>query len=189
MFPHSHACAGSVFSPKYLLLHLKRFIFSEREVPSGAENTAPNESSARPAVEYVFQKNEAEVAIDEKVSLGAFCSETASTVGRNFRLRGLVHHHGRLPTSGHYTADSIRPYRPRSSDGTQPPSSDATTTLEPNAEGTTGEVSTGNEPSTPPEEEWIMFDDGNSCRKTLRDIQESRMKRKTAYLLLYSLEP
>ena len=39
-----------------------------------------------------------------------------------------------------------------------------------------------------PEEEWITFDDSNSCKTTLDKIQASKFKSQTAYMLLYSLD-
>ena len=132
-------------------------------------------------MEYVFKKNKAPVELAEQLSLHPFCA--APSKG-DYHLRSLVHHIGARPSSGHYLADAIRPYR-------APPTNAATDTNATETSSTTlpptekAEVTE----STPPEEEWITFDDANSCRTTLSKIQTHTMKQQTAYMLLYSLDP
>lgn len=161
------------FSPKNLLLHLKRFIFVEKPVPTGTENAPPNSPSSRPEMEYVFMKNKTPVELTGKLSLGPFC---ANPSGGDYHLRSLVHHIGARPSSGHYLADAIRPYRAR-------PSDTSADTKQPEL---SSEESAAAE-SIPPEEEWITFDDSNSCKTTLSKIQANPKKQETAYMLLYSV--
>ena len=124
-------------------------------------------------------KNKTPVELTETLSLGPFC---ATPSGGDYHLRSLVHHIGARPSSGHYLADAIRPYRARPSDtpaDTKQPESSSLTTL------STEDSSVAE--SAPPEEEWITFDDANSCKTTLTKIQENPKKQETAYMLLYSV--
>eukprot|EP00977_Amphora_coffeiformis_P021438 scaffold9322_cov168-Amphora_coffeaeformis.AAC.12 len=172
-------------SPKYLLLHLKRFIFTERPVPTGNENAPPNSPSSRPQMEYILKKNQAPVELVEDLSLEAFCANPPS---QGYKLRGLVHHVGNRASSGHYTADSLRPYRaiPKLKDTTDPVQPSASSSVS-TATSAMTDKPTATE-SCPPQEEWIMFDDGNSCKTSLKKIQQSSFKQQNAYMLLYSLE-
>ena len=174
-------CSHVVCSPKHLLLHLKRFIFVERPIPTGNENAPPNSPSSRPQMEYVFMKNKAPVDLAEELSLQPFC---ASPSEGSYQLRSLVHHIGARPSSGHYLADAVRPYRasPTNSMPDKMPA-DASTADPLSTETCNVTV------IVPPEEEWVTFDDGNSCKTTLSKIQGNTTKQQTAYMLLYSLEP
>lgn len=125
-------------------------------------------------------KNKAPVGLVENVSLEPFC---ATTSGGDYHLRSLVHHIGARPSSGHYLADSIRPFRATSTDSVADKPAESSSLTAP-----TTEDSTATE-TAPPEEEWITFDDANSCKTTLSKIQENRKKQETAYMLLYSLDP
>jgi ubiquitin C-terminal hydrolase len=173
------------FSPKYLILHLKRFIFVEKPIPTDQENAPPNSPSSRPPVEYVFRKNKTPVKLVNQLSLEAFCSEPPL---QDYRLRSLVHHIGGSASSGHYTADAIRPYR-----SVAPPTPDESTPASPAdtpSSTTLGAPATNDKGAAAkePEEEWITFDDSNSCKTTLDKIQASKFKSQTAYMLLYSLD-
>lgn len=131
-------------------------------------------------MEYVFNKNKAPVELAKELSLQPFCATPSKS---DYHLRSLVHHLGMRPSSGHYLADAIRPYRATPSD----PATDTKDT----ETSSTGLPLTENleiTDSTPPEEEWITFDDANSCKTTLSKIQANTMKQQTAYMLLYSLE-
>lgn len=167
-------------------MHLKRFIFVERPIPKGNENAPPNSPSSRPEVEYVFKKNKAAVELTESLSLGAFCTDPAP---RGYKLRGLVHHIGSRASSGHYTADSLRPYRaiPKETDTADVQAASASSSVS-TVTATTECGSPAVTKSSPPEEEWITFDDGNSCKTSLETIQRSNFKQQNAYMLLYSLE-
>lgn len=177
---HASQSQRIVSCPKYLLLHLKRFIFVERPIPAGNENAPPNSPSSRPAVEYIFRKNKAPVEIVEELSLDPFCVDPAS---QGYKLRSLVYHMGAKPSSGHYTADAVRPYRevPQTEnvDSTAKSSSLDLTNA------TTDEATNTD---SPPEEEWITFDDQNAAKTSLSKIQNSTWKRGAAYMLLYSLD-
>lgn len=162
-------------SPKYLLLHLKRFIFVEKPIPTGDENAPPNSPSSRPAVEYIFRKNKAAVELVEELSLDPFCADSES---KGYKLQSLVYHMGARPSSGHYTADAIRPYREAPITESESDSSDPKPV-------TTDEAVA---PPPPPEEEWVTFDDGRSCRTSLAKIQKNSWKSGAAYMLLYSLD-
>ena len=99
------------------------------------ENAHPNCQSlvSQPAsaqvMDYVFQKNKIPVDILPSLTLSPFCSSTKSsesdtepssnrsndnlkkstTHDNEYELEGIVHHIGRSPSSGHYTADALRP--------------------------------------------------------------------------------
>ena len=81
-------------------------------------------------------------------------------------------------------ADSVRPYR-------TPPVVNTADTNEP-ADAST-KIASPEESKLvekpPPEEEWITFDDRNSCKTTIEKIQANKFKQQTAYMLLYALEP
>ena len=126
-------------------------------------------------------KNKAPVDLAEKLSLEPFC---ATPPGGDYHLRSLVHHIGARPSSGHYLANAIRPYRARPTEHS-PDSKEEENS--PSATASTEDATTA-EPA-PPEEEWITFDDSNSCKRTLSSIQESSTNQQTAYMLLYSLDP
>ena len=126
-------------------------------------------------------KNKAPVDLAEKLSLEPFC---ATPPGGDYHLRSLVHHIGARPSSGHYLANAIRPYRARPTNNSPDSKEEenSSSTAVPAEDATAAE-------STPPEEEWITFDDANSCKRTLSSIQESSANQQTAYMLLYSVDP
>lgn len=79
------------------------------------ENKEPN-SPEKPVVEmeYVFQKNKAEVDVSPTVDLSKFQVESKSPLvaGASYELKSIVRHIGRMASSGHYTADALRPNEP-----------------------------------------------------------------------------
>jgi uncharacterized UBP type Zn finger protein len=95
-----------------LLLHLKRFIFVEQPVRNAVDSTGENKEPNSPekpvvAMEYVFQKNKAQVDVSPTIDLTKFLLESKSPVG--YELKSIVRHIGRMASSGHYTADALRP--------------------------------------------------------------------------------
>lgn len=70
--------------PNVLLLHLKRFIFSES----------------------TFRKNKKRVVLPPKLQINSFCSTSENNP--SFQLGGVVHHIGSSSSSGHYTTDAVR---------------------------------------------------------------------------------
>ena len=152
-------------------------------IPSGSENAPPNSPSSRPQMEYIFKKNKSPVDLVENVSLDPFCGSPSA---KEYRLQSIVHHIGARPSSGHYLADALRPYRslPKPTNATDAINSPVADTT--SAAATTPDLSI----DVPhPEEEWITFDDGNSCKTSLKKIHENMTKQQTAYMLLYCLDP
>ena len=96
-----------VSRPRYLLLHLKRFIFVEQPISSALENQEPNSPSRPNAVEYIFKKNKAPVSIPRSLPIDHFLAQGVVEES-NYNLQSVVHHIGRQASSGHYTAASIR---------------------------------------------------------------------------------
>ena len=135
-----------LFSPKALLLHLKRFV---------------------PGVNIPFRKNKDPITLSESLSLDAFLSENTVDEKKNlpshkeqqYSLKSLVHHIGPTASSGHYTADAAR---------TRP--------------------ATPEEADKKAHEEWVSFDDSRATVTKLSDIVASEPKKKTAYMLLYTLD-
>ena len=78
---------------------------------------------------------------------------------QQYSLKSLVYHIGSTASSGHYTADALR-----------------------------------TRPATPEEvgketcDEWVSFDDSKASMTKLSDVVESEQKKKTAYMLLYTLD-
>jgi uncharacterized UBP type Zn finger protein len=86
-------------------------------VDSTGENKEPN-SPEKPAVEmeYVFQKNKAEVDVSPTIDLSKFQVESKSPVSVShaaYELKSIVRHIGRMASSGHYTVDALRPNEPQ----------------------------------------------------------------------------
>ena len=185
------------YSPKALLLHLKRFIFVEKPLVSlrpsaGDENQTPNSPSQNeiaPPVEYVFQKKKTSVRLSESLSLDAFQASgeeqgiSPSDTTDKYHLKSIVHHIGRRASSGHYTADAIRPVDAKilqavaaANDGVTAQQADAGASLTSDA-------------PTEVKDCWVTFDDGSTYITSLEKIQSRMDKQATAYMLLYALEP
>jgi len=169
--PHFDHLLLPYFRPKYLLLHLKRFIFVERPITPNEENCPPN--NGKPAVEFVFQKNKVPVTIPRSLALEPFCIQEHQfrAPKAQYSLKSIVHHHGNRASSGHYTADAVRSIN----DSVDPPPT------------TTGQGSADTE-QPPVSHMWVTFDDTNSCVTSLEKILGSRNKQSAAYLLLYALD-
>lgn len=83
----------------------------------GDENAHPNSPSSRRSrpivMEYEFQKNKAPVEIAERLSLANFLSTgseaTETSLSGEYKIQSIVHHIGSRASSGHYTADALRP--------------------------------------------------------------------------------
>jgi hypothetical protein len=183
-----------------LLLHLKRFIFVEKriEMPSlGIENETPNSPSSKRqsfSVEYVFQKNRAPVTFTECLSLAPFQKDTSNCGSYanqpppqlEYQLKSIVHHIGGRPSSGHYTADTVR-----SIQADILAAATAATSCSPPVENTIAEplrrppANDENDGTKEFKDGWVTFDDGSSCITTLEKIKAN--KKTTAYMLLYSL--
>ena len=95
--------------PKYLLLHLKRFIFVEQPIAT-VENSEPNSPSQPNQVEYVFKKNKTPVVVPPLLRLDPFLASnsTGPEETSGYQLQSVVHHIGRHASSGHYTAQARR---------------------------------------------------------------------------------
>lgn len=174
-----------IFSPKALLLHLKRFVYEEKPVDE-KENQPDN---APQAMEITFRKNKVRVSssceimfcsntpphrsyytviivqfqspvvLSESVSLDKFMKGNAGGVcpDNKYSIKSLVYHIGARASSGHYTADATRE-RPADS----------------------GEDSG--------KEEWVSFDDSIAATKSHDDVLESIRSKRTAYMILYELD-
>lgn len=162
-------------------MHLKRFIFVEKPLvttSSNDENKPPNSPSKPIPMEYVFQKNKDQVQLSECLSLDPFLlkDETSTESKKEYKLRSIVHHIGSRASSGHYTADAVRP---------------AKGSLNSRTEGTKDGAEAGKDSSTADGDErysWVTFDDTTSCVTSLDKILSNENKERTAYMLLYSLD-
>jgi ubiquitin C-terminal hydrolase len=169
------------YRPKFLLLHLKRFLVVEkRDSPppsSSDENQPPNSPSRLAPVRYVFRKDRTRVKIPGQLTLEPFHTEHKDDVAgtpngtdmqtselKDYSLRSIVHHIGSRASSGHYTADAARP-----------------NIVE---QGKTA----GSEEESKEKESWVTFDDDRSYRTSLEKITKSKKKPETAYMLLYALD-
>eukprot|EP00548_Thalassiothrix_antarctica_P019651 CAMPEP_0194195056 /NCGR_PEP_ID=MMETSP0154-20130528/75919_1 /TAXON_ID=1049557 /ORGANISM="Thalassiothrix antarctica, Strain L6-D1" /LENGTH=1062 /DNA_ID=CAMNT_0038919543 /DNA_START=418 /DNA_END=3603 /DNA_ORIENTATION=- len=88
--------------PKALILQLKRFVVRERKTETG-----PGQP---PSIEMIISKNKDPVLVPPKINLARFDNSVQKQQQKNiqYKLAGIVHHHGSTPSSGHYTADVIR---------------------------------------------------------------------------------
>lgn len=84
-FHSTFPCFMTIFRPKAILLHFKRFIVSQRE--NG---------------EMILRKNKAKIPLKESLSISSFCSEEDKPKGL-YHLCSVVHHVGNTASSGHYT--------------------------------------------------------------------------------------
>jgi len=162
--------------PKYLLLHLKRFIVVEQPIPSTDENCPQGSNGRSPQVEYVFQKNKAPVAIVKSLSLDAFRKEDVeskdidpSTETSRYAIKSIVYHHGFRASSGHYTADALRK---KADDGGSKNNDDDKMEDKEKAE----------------KFEWVTFDDSNSGVTSFETIASRKVKQSNAYMMLYAME-
>ena len=92
-----------------MLLQLKRFIFCEQPIQT-VENQEPNTlQQSNPAIGYISKKNNTTVAIPASLTLEPFMKKSAPlNEPRSYQLKSIVHHIGRLASSGHYTAQAKR---------------------------------------------------------------------------------
>ena len=155
------------------------------------ENHPPNSPAATtttPAqVEYIFKKNKAPISIPSSLSLNSYdasddrqefgdvnpqgsnCAANSNAqisnffqeTTTNYELQSIVHHIGSRASSGHYTADAVRPDCIAMNDRTE---------------------------SSTPTKIWVSFDDGLSTETSLEKIVDNPFKRSTAYMLLYNLK-
>lgn len=175
------------FSPKSLVLHLKRFIFVEVPIVSSTsndENKSPNSSSKPVPMQYVFQKNKEQVQLSESLSLDPFFMKfpddesTLITESKNeYKLQSIVHHIGARSSSGHYTADAVRPARVMAGDSNKDAKDGTETVKLASPTKDDGE-----------RQSWVTFDDTTSYITSLDRILSNQTKERTAYMLLYSLD-
>ena len=161
-----------VYSPRALLLHLKRFALVEKpklqvKLSDSKEDSPKSDEEPKrtTAVEMAIRKNKAPVVLDASVSLGPIVpkeqnKENDDTDGRmaTYDIMSVVHHIGSTAWSGHYTCDAIR-------------TSD----------------SKGMSPSKQHLDKWVSFDDGITSATTADNVLKSERSQKTAYMLLYTL--
>lgn len=148
------------------------------------ENEGDSSEAPRQQVQIVFRKNTAPVTISEHVSLDKFIGEsnkeglnetgepTASE--KHYSIKSIVYHIGARASSGHYTADAIR--TPANSEVSKAPNK----SVDESADSNTFEAVA--------KTEWVSFDDSRTSLTSLSDILKSEQRRKTAYMLLYTLE-
>eukprot|EP00978_Attheya_sp_CCMP212_P013016 scaffold32479_cov44-Attheya_sp.AAC.3 len=144
--------------PRALLLHLKRFIVTQRERVEMSEGGT--EKSV--GLEMEFRKNEARVQVNEPLSIDSFCEQGAKngTSGRNYRLRSIVRHIGTTASSGHYTTD--RKYSKFDELATKKSC-----------------IKNG---------EWVTFDDGVTTPIPLDRVLNNKQNQRNSYMILYELE-
>lgn len=183
--------------PRYLLLHLKRFVWVKKELaaPPSEENLPPN--VAEPPPEFVFRKNKAAVSIPESLTLDPFCKEAYELQPHSpskYKLKSIVHHIGQRPFSGHYIAHAIRPRKDdRAEDDKQPKrTGQAPSTLNESLRATADHATATSEPEplkAPLDPyQWVAFDDTYSAIVDLEEILKSPSRQSTAYMLLYAME-
>ena len=106
-FLYRSASLPTPFSPRAVLLHFKRYIATQ-EVKTRID-ARPGDP---PEMETVLRKNKARIPVADSLALAEYAPKTpgqaAVPTGR-YSLRGLIHHKGSSPTSGHYTACARRP--------------------------------------------------------------------------------
>ncbi|GKY98441.1 hypothetical protein MPSEU_000801700 [Mayamaea pseudoterrestris] len=152
--------------PQFLILHLKRFIWSENKItePVTDENTE-NNSPKPPRIEYVLKKKKDPVSLSEKLDLDFFWAPHVdwASASKVYSLKSIVYHHGPRAESGHYSADALRVI----------------------PEGT---PATDGVPSTAATPVWVGFDDTSTAMTSLDRIVSSESKQELAYMLLYGLD-
>jgi Ubiquitin carboxyl-terminal hydrolase len=197
---------------------LKRFIVVEKpqlvdeenysDKGGGDENAHPNSPSSRRSrpiiMDYEFQKNKAPVEIAERLSLANFLSTTSeacqtSSLGE-YKIQSIVHHIGSRASSGHYTADALRPSKDlyssddddkKEEEGNKDDADNDNTKNDDDSKKGNGEGQSllSASAAVAADEEWISFDDTNSARNTFVNIAGSNFKQRTAYMLLYKFSP
>ena len=101
--------------PKALILQLKRFVIKEKprvirptiRTPERCDENSAETEVESPPVEMIISKNKDQVVIPESFDLGTYTPQQRGECGE-YKLSGIVHHHGSTPSSGHYTADAVR---------------------------------------------------------------------------------
>jgi ubiquitin carboxyl-terminal hydrolase 10 len=163
----THCNVAIEHRPKFLILHLKRFLWFENKIAAPKEtneNAAPN--SPKPVqVEYVLKKMKDPVTLSETLDVTSFQAPDVSwsSLPSVYSLKSVVYHHGMRAESGHYTADAVR-YLPI---GT------------PQEDGV---------PSTVPTPVWVAFDDTSTALSSLEKVVSDVHKQERAYILLYALD-
>ena len=178
-------------SPKALLLHFKRFIATQNQ-NAGPVVQNDDGTSGSPIKEMDLRKNEvvnlcghrmlpiicfasysalsflyfcqqAKILLEETLSISPYYSRNNQDLLRNYHLRGVVHHIGNSPFSGHYTSCAKRIVK-----DTQGDSSDSTDAQD-------------------NEEQWVLFDDGLGTRRPASYVFENERNQRNCYLALYEL--
>jgi len=144
--------------PRALLLHLKRFIVTQRE----RVETSEGGTEKSVGLEMEFRKNEARVHVNEPLSIDSFCEQGAKngTSDRNYRLRSIVRHIGTTASSGHYTTD--RKYSKFDELATKKSC-----------------IENG---------EWVTFDDGVTTPISLDRVLNNKQNQRNSYMILYELD-
>jgi hypothetical protein len=162
---HVADTSGSRRRPQFLILHLKRFIWSENKITAPATDENAENSPRPPRVEYVLKKKKDPVLLSEKLDLEPFRTPDVDWTSTllTYSLKSIVYHHGMRAQSGHYSTDALR-FIPK---GT------------PLADGV---------PSTEATPIWVGFDDTCTALISLETIVASKDKQERAYMLLYGLD-
>jgi Ubiquitin carboxyl-terminal hydrolase len=164
----------------------------EKQLPFGKEvdeNQSPNVPPKQVAAEYVLRKNKSPVSIPESLSLSQFensnnekhglntrCTDDLMMTLKEYSLQSIVHHIGSQASSGHYTADAIRPFHETNREANEVNSDSQPINEKLSAENSGSSAAT-----------WVSFDDGHTRQTPLPTILHSRFKQETAYMLLYAL--
>jgi hypothetical protein len=101
---HVADTSGSRRRPQFLILHLKRFIWSENKITAPATDENAENSPRPPRVEYVLKKKKDPVLLSEKLDLEPFRTPDVDWTSTllTYSLKSIVYHHGMRAQSGHY---------------------------------------------------------------------------------------
>jgi ubiquitin carboxyl-terminal hydrolase 10 len=92
--------------PKSLILQLKRF--SVQETPRKIRSSEKMSRDQEGLSELRISKNRDPIKLSRHLDLTTYCTSQDDIEPLQYRLVGIVHHHGSTPSSGHYTADVLR---------------------------------------------------------------------------------
>ena len=178
-------------SPKALLLHFKRFIATQNQ-NAGPLVQNDDGTSGSPIKEMVLRKNkvnlcghpmlpiicfasysalsflyfcqQVKILLEETLSISPYGDNSNQNLPWKYHLRGVVHHIGNSPFSGHYTSCAKRIVK-----GTEGDSSDTA-----NAQDN--------------EEQWVLFNDRVGRQVSASYVLEDEENQRNCYMAIYELD-